>query len=619
MVSLARMPAGAAATLGRPAVAGALAGGILLLFTGLLSYWSYTARLQEEQQQTLQAALDARDQVRVSLLHGLSATQTVALMVTHGLLPARFDSIAPAIAGSYPALDAIELAPEGIVQHVHPFDENKRALGFNILTDPRQRDEAVLAIKERRLVFAGPLELVQGGLGVVGRGPVFFQRNGREEFWGFTIVIIRVSSLIRHARLTELEERGYRFRLARLDPIAGKMTHFYNSDVPMTDPCVAPIPVPNGEWAIELEPAGGWRAGYETLPLFFLSALLSTLTGAFVWHLRRQPERLRVLVDDRTADLLRSESRFRSLIEQAPVGIFLTRDGRFLYANPAFHRMAHMPVDGELAGMDVARFLAAPPPEDLEQGPHERVVLGVDGTTMPVETSHTPIELVDGPAEIHFIVDITEAKRSRKQVTDSLHEKILLLKEVHHRVKNNLQVISSLLSIQSGYLTDRAAREAYQDSMRRIRSMALVHERLYRSGDLAQIDFADYLRSVTDDLLHSLRRNGVVLTVEADPVRLGVDIAVPCGLIVNELVTNALKHAYPDGNGGSIRVGFTRRPAGLLELTVADDGVGMPEGSDVFTMPSMGMTIVRTLTEQIRGKLGVGAGKGAHFTVTFPG
>src|SRR5579872_1806845 len=164
--------------------------------------------------------------------------------------------------------------------------------------------------------------------------------------------------------------------------------------------------------------------------------------------------------------------------------------------------------------------------------------------------------------------------RSERAILASLREKETLLKEVHHRVKNNLQVIASLLRLQARYMSDPAARAMFEESQNRVHSISLVHEMLYRAGDLARVDFGDYLRTLTSHLADGWSNSdrSVTVSVEAAGVQLAVDTAIPCGLIVNELVTNALKHAFPNGSSGTIRVCAVFQPDGRLAVVVQDDG-----------------------------------------------
>ena len=217
------------------------------------------------------------------------------------------------------------------------------------------------------------------------------------------------------------------------------------------------------------------------------------------------------------------------------------------------------------------------------------------------------------------VTEITERKRVEAQIKSSLNEKEVLLKEIHHRVKNNLQIISSLLRLQAENPQDKSPLDILQESQNRIRSMALIHEKLYQSHDLSRIDFAEYIRSLAGSLFASYRidTDQVNLEIESEPVQLEVDMAIPCGLIVNELITNAVKYAFPRGRRGSIRVALHAHDHHIM-LSVADNGVGFPHSLDFRNAPSLGLQLVTTLVDQIQGHIELTAGQGTKFTVTFP-
>jgi two-component sensor histidine kinase len=219
-----------------------------------------------------------------------------------------------------------------------------------------------------------------------------------------------------------------------------------------------------------------------------------------------------------------------------------------------------------------------------------------------------------------LVVELGERRRAEDQARAALQEKEVLLKEIHHRVKNNLQVVSSLLNLQSGQIQDPRITEAFRDSQNRVRSMALIHERLYQSENLAVIDFADYVRNLAEHLLHSygVGAENVTLDVEADTVLLDIDTAAPCGLLLNELVSNALKHGFPDNRTGGIQVGLHAGQDGHLTLTVSDDGVGFPEDIDTQNARSLGLQLVHTLVRQLDGHIEVHRRNGTTFSVTFP-
>jgi two-component sensor histidine kinase len=250
---------------------------------------------------------------------------------------------------------------------------------------------------------------------------------------------------------------------------------------------------------------------------------------------------------------------------------------------------------------------------------YEHVALRKDGTRFAAEIRARPMIVEGRVVRVTAVRDVTERKEAEEQLRNALHEKEVMLKEIHHRVKNNMQVVSSLLNLQASHVEDARTRELLNDSQLRIRSMALVHEKLYRSVNLAQVDFAEYLRSVTSELIRSYARPGVSYEVEAETHFMGVDSAVPCGLIVNELVTNALKHAFPGGREGMVRVALRRAADGTMVLAVADNGIGFPVHEDFRAMRSMGMTLLVSLSGQIGAEVSLQTGKeGTEFVVLLP-
>ena len=214
---------------------------------------------------------------------------------------------------------------------------------------------------------------------------------------------------------------------------------------------------------------------------------------------------------------------------------------------------------------------------------------------------------------------VAEREKAEDEIRNSLLEKEVLLQEINHRVKNNLQIISSLLSLQSQDIQDEQALRSFQVSQDRIKAMALVHEKLYQSDDLARIDIGEYIRSLADDLRSSygLGSQDVNLTIDVDNILLGVDTAIPCGVIVNELVSNSLKHAFPEGRAGEIVISF-RKIDGQYTMIFKDDGVGLPQDLDIRHPSSLGLTIVNALTGQLGGAIDRGHNGGTEINITFP-
>ena len=219
------------------------------------------------------------------------------------------------------------------------------------------------------------------------------------------------------------------------------------------------------------------------------------------------------------------------------------------------------------------------------------------------------------------LTDVTEQVEAERQLKAALAEKETLLKEIHHRVKNNLQLISAMLALQARATSDARVTMAFEESQHRILSMAGIHEQLYRARDLSQVDMAAYIRDLADELQHSYGRPAITIQAEAAGVLLDIDRAIPCGLIVNELVTNALKHAFPiDGpQGGEIRVAMRRLPAteGEVELSVSDNGVGLRSELNLEQAKTLGLTMVSLLSRQLGGTLEVIRDHGTTFRIRF--
>ncbi len=242
-----------------------------------------------------------------------------------------------------------------------------------------------------------------------------------------------------------------------------------------------------------------------------------------------------------------------------------------------------------------------------------------NGTEFPAEATISKV-----PAEARnmytvILRDVTDRVAVEEKIKSSLREKEALLKEIHHRVKNNLQVVSSLLGLQSRVVSDERTRKMFQESQNRIHSMALLHESLYQSNNLSRIDFPAYIRQLA---AHLFRSYGVItdrirLRTDLDALYLHMDAAVPCGLIINELLSNALKYAFPDGREGEVRIELREHLEGMARLVVADNGVGLHSDVDWVTARSLGLRLVRTLAEQLGAKIELQSKSGTEVCLTF--
>ena len=243
-----------------------------------------------------------------------------------------------------------------------------------------------------------------------------------------------------------------------------------------------------------------------------------------------------------------------------------------------------------------------------------------DGSEFPVEIGINPVDTGEGPMILSVILDLSERKLSEKRIHDALREKELLLEEVHHRVKNNLQVIHSLLDLQALKISDPDLVSTLRDSQNRIRSMSMIHQTLYQSHDFARVDFHSFLGELLPNLMDSygMVAGHVAIEIEANNVKLPINEAIPCGLIVNELVSNALKHGFPGQRCGTVRVVLGQEADGNIRLAISNDGINIPADQNLERTGSLGLQLVQLLARQLRGTLEVRRADPTQFTLRFP-
>jgi len=377
---------------------------------------------------------------------------------------------------------------------------------------------------------------------------------------------------------------------------------------------------------------GGSPAALQNAELF-TTALLEGFLGARVTQVITDQEQLRKALSAALASQSQELVIKNLAVNTSVNGIMLTDlGGKLTWVNASFLRLWGCGAAEQALGRSFGGFWADAEPDRIldivlsSGGWHGQLrARRVDGGVFSAELSASLIrdEQQDPVGIMASVVDITERLKA-----EEMEKNLLLAKEIHHRIKNNLQVISSLLFLQSEYVRDSQTREMFKESQNRVRSMALLHQKLYQSKSLAGVQASEYLRDLTANLLGSygLSDARIRLEVRAEEITLGMDTAVPCGLILNELVSNSLKHAFPSGGPGEIRVELSRRrpPAGPqgegghgYRLVVADNGVGFPAGLDFRNTESLGLKIVCTLTAQLGGTIELARDGGSTFTILF--
>ena len=334
-----------------------------------------------------------------------------------------------------------------------------------------------------------------------------------------------------------------------------------------------------------------------------------------------------------TEDALKaSEEKYSTLVEKSGDGIIILDNRTVTFANQKMEEMTGYQ-GSELYGKIFTELIAPQYKQILDEGyrtrqagsvsspaSYELELLTKDGRKIPVDTKANRILLESRYIVMVTIRDITERKQAQAKILASLAEKETLLKEVHHRVKNNMQVISSLLRLQEGRVKDKDAAALLKDSQNRIQSMALVYNKLYQSENLASINMTDYIKELSAGLVKSYAVSPVRVTVNVAPsnVFLDVDLAIPCGMVINELVTNSLKYAFPGNRKGQITISLKENEQGL-QLTVRDDGVGIPEDINLANTSTLGIKLVSNLVrDQLGGIIEIDRRHGTTYQINFP-
>lgn len=366
---------------------------------------------------------------------------------------------------------------------------------------------------------------------------------------------------------------------------------------------------------------------------YFLKGNLARLVPAIQRELREATDRHE---RKRAQEALReSEARYRGLFESAKDFIFTVSQNCIITSlNPAFEKitgwLCHEWLGKHFEPLvhhdDLSLIIELNRcflKEEMLSSSIETRILSKAGEYLLMDVSIVPQTLNGKVISVLGIAhDITKRMRAEEKLKESLKEKEILLREIHHRVKNNMQVISGLLILQEEMSRDEKVIGMIKDCQNRIASMALIHEKLYKSENLSKIDFKEYIEDLVSGLFESygVGESKVALNINIENISLGVDFAIPCGLIINELVSNSLKYAFPDGMYGEINISLCSTGGGMIELLAGDNGAGIPEDLDFRKTESLGLHIVNILVEnQLHGKITLNKDKGTEFKIRFEG
>lgn len=351
--------------------------------------------------------------------------------------------------------------------------------------------------------------------------------------------------------------------------------------------------------------------------------------------IQHSQEELEKMVEIRTLALKRAEARLENIVQTAPDAIIsINEEHHVVMFNDAAEEMLGYERK-DVVGKDINIFIPSKfhqshkkSLQDFspERNHHREMNIGrpirairKNGKEFPAEASIS--SAVVGEQQIMTVImrDVTRRAEAEKLIKNSLFEKETLLQEIHHRVKNNLQIISSLLYLQGKKIDDPIIYKEFDESRNRIRSMALLHEKLYMTPNLAKINLGEYLDNLVEDVIGSYREQstGVKFLRNLDNIWVNIETAMPCGLIINELVTNTIKYAFPNGEKGTVKINLHQMEEGEINLIIEDDGVGLPSDLDLENTDTLGLSLVTNLVSQLGGTLNLNLENGTAYLIQF--
>ncbi len=333
----------------------------------------------------------------------------------------------------------------------------------------------------------------------------------------------------------------------------------------------------------------------------------------------------------REKELERSEQKWQHLVEENPQPVYVTIDGEFVFINEAGAELYGASSPEELIGRNVFEFSHPDYVEKVEERKyrlendlpvdniHEHKILPMDGDTRYVEVNSIPVKYQGKQAIQTVLFDITDRKEKEAVIEASLKEKEVLLKEIHHRVKNNMAVISGLLELQAMNASDDELHDLLRESQLRIQSMAMVHEKLYQTESFSNLDFNEYVKQLVEIIERSVDvpTSDITVAFNLKQINLSITKAIPAALIINEVVVNCYKHAFPEDHAGQINIEL-RQEEENAHVAISDNGVGLPDDFDLQRQQSLGIKLIQTLSNQLEGTMSLQSENGTHFNITFP-
>lgn len=642
----------------KPNVAGALIF-LFFLFIGAQMIWQQYSNQQESQQEEMQSIISiVEENIDHALKNSYSAALSLALIINDQGEIDDFETVAPKLLDLNENIDAVQLVPDGVITKVYPFDENKEALDYDILQDSTRNAEAFKAIEKRAMYFAGPFELRQGGMAIVGRLPVF----KKNEFWGFSAVIIKLPNLIHQSGIDQLAGENYRFQFSKIDVETGEEIFFLPGDWEVGEAYTENIEFSEGDWNIYITPIAPFSETYKLIPFAILIFVVSLWLGWAMARLLKKPKELEKLVEAQAGELFRSEAKFRTIFNQAAVGMVTvdTATGKFLDANARFSELLGYTQD-ELNSLD---FKKVSHPEDIKENQLamqalyngeireytiEKRNIRKDGNLVWIKLTVSPLWLAGEEPSNHIAIiqDITKRKEAEfnlnkgyQMVTDQNRRLLNFSYIISHDLRSHTSNIQSLLNLYS--LTEAEdEKETYIKLITKVSNS--LNQTLYDLNEVVAIQSNVDIKLETLTVNKYLNQTVELLSFEISKKNAVIRKEVPENMQVNfnpayfesvllNLISNALRYSHQERNP-EINVKAYQEDSGWV-MEISDNGIGIDldrHGDKLFGLyktftdrpnsRGVGLFITKNQIEAMGGKIEVEStpDQGTLFRMHFKG
>ena len=638
----------------RPNATGAL---VFLLLVFLLSFvvgLRYRV-VKENQQREMSNIINVVHQNFQQILkNSYTTTVTLAMTINDEGVPENFDKIAPKLVNEYASIDAVQLVPNGVIKYVYPLEGNEAALNYDILNSPKVQKEARKSIKTRQIYFAGPLQLKQGGLGVVGRLPVF--KDG--QFWGFSAVIIKLETLLKQSGIQSIDDSKYYFQFSKINPYTHKEEFFLPNKSDFSKKYYQTITVPDGDWKLYL--IARYKNGllYQVTTSLVLGLLLALICALWVTSIMKKPAQLQLMIYEQAKKIVNREVEFKTLFDQAPVGIARveTMTGNFLAVNKEFCRIVGYPEEElnrinfqkithpddlpvDLANMDKLKA------GTLSDFTIEKRYIHQSGRTIWVNLLVSKLwNDNEAPTNhIAIIEDITDKKRAEEELRQSFElvsEQNKRLLNFSYIVSHNLRSHTSNIETISSFLETADTQEERDEMIGLLKKVShslnetmsnlneVVSIRTNTNLTIESLSLYDYVEKAKTVLTEQITKKHAIVSNLVEPdVTIQYNAAYLESIILN-FISNAVRYSHPD-RIPEIVLSFDKK---TKALKIQDNGIGIDlvkNGDKLFGMyktfngnpdsKGIGLFITKSQIETMGGRIETESelNKGTTFTIYF--